>query len=143
MPVAHFHLPSGVVTAAQENRLLREACTAYSRVLDSPIERVRAFIVHYDSTQVAVAGEIVADGAAIAPYFTAIVLAGRPAAQRQELLGAFTGLLVEILGVDRALVRGQIIEVAPENWGIGGVAASGVRADEIAGRMLTAQVRES
>ena len=41
---------------------------------------------------------------------------------------------VKTLGVGRAGVRGQIIEVLPENWGIGGTPASGLRAVEIAER---------
>ncbi len=134
MPVAHFHLPTGLATAEQERSLLIESSTLYSQILDSPIERVRTFVVHYEPTQLAVAGEIVAEGGSAAPYFTAIVLAGRPAAQRQELMAAFTTLIVDVLGVERGLVRGQIIEVAPENWGIGGTAASAVRADEVAQR---------
>ncbi len=134
MPIAHFHLPSGYATPDQERRLLLDASAAYSRVLESPIERVRAFVVHYDPASIAVAGRIVADGGAVAPYFTAIVLAGRPAAQRHELLRAFTDLIVDVLDVDRGQVRGQIIEVAPENWGIGGVPASGMRSGEIAER---------
>lgn len=137
MPVAHFHLADGTFDRTQQQRLLVEASQCYSQVLESPMERVRTFIVRYDPAAVAVAGEVVADGAHAAPYFTAIVLAGRPAEQRHELLARFTDLIVEILGVQRDSVRGQIIEVDPENWGIAGVAASAVRADEIAARTET------
>jgi phenylpyruvate tautomerase PptA (4-oxalocrotonate tautomerase family) len=38
---------------------------------------------------------------------------------------------VEILGVDRALVRGQCKRVAPEEWSIGGKPASEQRAADI------------
>lgn len=69
-----------------------------------------------------------------APYFTAIVLAGRPAEQRHRLLAALTDILVEVLGVDRGLVRGRIIQVEPEDWGIGGTPAAAVRRDEITAR---------
>lgn len=134
MPVAHFHLPSGAATPEQERQLLIEASQVYAAVLDSPIERVRTFLVHHEATRMAVAGQIVADSGVVAPYFTAIVLAGRPVAQRQRLLLAFTDLIVGVLGVDRTAVRGRIIEVAPENWGIGGQPASGARAEEIAAR---------
>lgn len=137
MPVAHFHLADGTVDRTQQQRLLVEASQCYSQVLGSPMERVRTFIVRYDPAALAVAGEVVADGASAAPYFTAIVLAGRPAQQRHELLTRFTDLIVEILEVPRDLVRGQIIEVKPENWGIAGVAASAVRADQIATRTET------
>nr|WP_064570389.1 tautomerase family protein [Gordonia sp. LAM0048] len=131
MPVAHFHIPVGSASTEQRVALLTAASAAYSRILDSPIERVRAFVVQYDPTDLAVGGQLVADGGAIAPYFTAIVLAGRSAHQRSELLAAFTDLVVEHLGVDRSAVRGRIVEVSPENWGIGGVPASDVRTSEI------------
>ena len=132
MPVAHFHIPVGSASTEQRAALLTAASAAYSRILDSPIERVRAFVVQYDPTDLAVGGQLVADGGSAAPYFTAIVLAGRPPQQRSELLAAFTDLVVEHLDVERSGVRGQIVEVAPENWGIAGVPASDVRASEIA-----------
>ena len=132
MPVAHFHIPVGSASTEQRAALLTAASAAYSRVLDSPIERVRAFVVQYDPTDLAVGGQLVADGGSTAPYFTAIVLAGRPPQQRSELLAAFTDLVVEHLDVERSGVRGQIVEVAPENWGIAGQPASDVRASEIA-----------
>lgn len=131
MPIVHFHLPAGAFTVDQLQGLLVEGSAAYARILDSPIERVRAFIVHYEPNLVAVGGRV-ADSAA--PYFTAIVLAGRAVEQRHALLTAFTDLIVDTLGVERSGVRGQIVEVAPENWGIAGVPASGARAAEIAAR---------
>ncbi|RPA06244.1 tautomerase family protein [Gordonia sp. OPL2] len=134
MPVAHFHLPRDRYTSEQERRLVVDASIIYARVLDSPIERVRAFVVHYEPSAVAVGGELVADGAAVSPYFTAIVLTGRPVEQRQELLAQFTDLLVDALGVEKAHVRGQIVEVAPENWAIGGIPAAAVRSAEIGAR---------
>ncbi|MGW0035430.1 tautomerase family protein [Gordonia sp. NPDC003376] len=137
MPVAHFHLPADTFTTEQESTLLRDASKAYARVLSSPVDRVRVFLVHYPPSAMAVAGELVSDAGVVAPYFTAIVLAGRPAEQRQELLSAFTSLLVETLDVDRTHIRGQIIEVSPDNWGIAGAPASGVRATEIAERAST------
>ncbi|WP_433505726.1 tautomerase family protein [Pseudonocardia halophobica] len=137
MPVAHFHVVRDGVDPAQRRRLLVEASRIYAEVLDSPIERVRVFVVEYDAETAAVGGEIVAEGAPAAPYFTAVVLAGRPATQRGELLARLTDLVVDVLGVERRRVRGRIVEVAPENWAIGGVGAASVRADEIAARAAT------
>lgn len=131
MPVAHFHLALGSVTPDQVRELLVQASVLYAEVLDSPIERIRIYLVPVDPELLAVGGVPVAAGAEPAPYFTAIVLAGRPAAQRTELLRRFTELLVEVLAVSREEVRGRIIEVQPENWGIGGASASTVRADEV------------
>lgn len=124
MPVAHFHLVDTSYTTEQRRRLLTEATRCYAEVLDSSLERVRTFVVGYAPEHVATAGAVVADGGIPAPYFTAIVLADRPAAQRQELLARFTDLIVEILEAPRSVVRGQIIEVDPANWGIAGTSAN-------------------
>ena len=134
MPVAHFHLVDGAYTAEQHRELLTAASRCYSEVLDSPIERVRAFIVRYHPDDAAVAGTAVGAGAPPAPYFTAIVLAGRPGRQRQELAARLTDLIVDILGAQRALVRGQIVEVDPANWAIAGNPAATTRAGEITAR---------
>lgn len=134
MPVAHFHLLDGRFTVEQRHRLLVEASHCYSEVLDSPLERVRTFIVRYTPDDVAVAGAVASESSTAAPYFTAIVLAGRPRAQREELAARFTDLIVDVLGVSRPAVRGRIIEVDPANWFIGGRSAGGVRADEVAAR---------
>lgn len=134
MPVAHFHVPQGIADDHQKRSLLIQSSKSYSAILQSPIERVRTFFVEYDPKSVAAAGEIVAESGLSATYFTAIVLAGRPVAQRRELLAAFTDLLVDILEVERTLVRGQIIEVSPENWGIAGILASAMRSAEISER---------
>ncbi|WP_432677064.1 tautomerase family protein [Rhodococcus pyridinivorans] len=134
MPVAHFHLVDGIFTVEQRHRLLVEASHCYSEVLDSPLERVRTFIVRYTPDDVAVAGAVASESSTAAPYFTAIVLAGRPRAQREELAARFTDLIVDVLGVSRPVVRGRIIEVDPANWFIGGRSAGGVRADEVAAR---------
>jgi phenylpyruvate tautomerase PptA (4-oxalocrotonate tautomerase family) len=139
MPVAHFHLVDGAYTPEQHRELLTAASCCYAEVLDSPIERVRAFVVRYHPDDVAVAGTVVGAGAPPAPYFTAIVLAGRPVLQRQELAQRFTDLIVDILGAHRSLVRGQVIEVDPANWVIAGNPAATLRAGEIAARASGAQ----
>lgn len=118
MPVAHLY---AAATPAQQRELLVRGSALYAEVLESPIERIRVYLV--EPTAVAVGGEV-----GTAPYFTAVVLAGRPAGQRAELLRRFTELLVEVLDVPVGEVRGQVVEVRPENWGIGGVPASVVRA---------------
>lgn len=132
MPVVHFHL-SAEYPSSQIARLLEQAAQRYAQVLESPIDRVRAFAVRYPPGHYVTGGSPASDSAA-APYFTALVLAGRPESQRQALLAAFTGLVVEELGVPRESVRGRIEEVDPADWGIGGVPASIARAEEIRGR---------
>jgi len=130
MPILEVHLVEGMHTPAQHTDLLRSMSRRYAEVLESPLDRVRAYVTLHRPEHWAVGGE---PGGA-APYFTAIVLEGRPAEQRRRLLGAFTDIIVDILGVDRKLVRGRIIQVRPDDWGIGGVPASSARRDEIAAR---------
>lgn len=134
MPIVNFHLVAGLTSADQDRRLLEAASRLYAEVLDSPLERVRAFITPHPPGQFAVAGAVVSDGGPHAPYFDFIVLEGRPLEQRQRLLAGFTDLLVEILGVRRELVRGSCRRVEPQDWAIGGVPASALRRDEIAAR---------
>lgn len=124
MPVAHLY---ATVPTGRRAELLARLGAVYAEVLDSPVERIRVYLVEPQAATVgAVPGE--------APYFTAVVLAGRPASRRAALLTRFTDVLVEDLHVPRESVRGQIVEVAPENWGIGGTPASVLRAQEIARR---------
>lgn len=134
MPVVNFHLTEGSATPDQARELLAEATRVYCEVLDAPVERVRAYITTHPVTLWATAGHTVADGGAPAPFFTAIVFADRPAEARHRLLAGFTDLLVKLLDVDRSSVRGQIIPVEPDDWGIGGEPASVKRAGEIAAR---------
>lgn len=137
MPVVRFHLADDQYSTTQVQRLLTSASQAYSHLLDSPVQRVRAFARLYAPELCVVAGEPVSEGGPPAPYFELIVLSGRPVEQRQMLLRSFTDLIVEHLGADRELVRGRAIEVAPEDWSIAGEPASVRRRDEIAARAAT------
>jgi 4-oxalocrotonate tautomerase family enzyme len=128
MPILEVHLVEGEHTAAQHAELLTRMSARYAEVLASPLERIRAYVSVHRRELWATGGVVGVE----APYFTAIVLEGRPAEQRRRLLEAFTDILVDTLGVDRKLVRGRIIQVSPEDWAIGGVPASAARSAEIA-----------
>jgi phenylpyruvate tautomerase PptA (4-oxalocrotonate tautomerase family) len=130
MPIVEVHLVEGAHTAAQHETLLAALTRRYAEVLESPAERIRAFLVPHRPEHWATGGVPGVE----APYFTALVLEGRPAEQRHRLLGAFTDVIVDVLGVERALVRGRIVPVHPDDWGIGGVPASAARRTEIAAR---------
>jgi phenylpyruvate tautomerase PptA (4-oxalocrotonate tautomerase family) len=130
MPIVEVHLIEGSHTAAQHADLLAALSTRYAEVLDSPPERVRAYLTLHRPEHWVTGGTPGAD----APYFTALVLAGGPVEQRHRLLGAFTDIIVDVLGVDRASVRGRIVPVDPDDWAIGGVPASAARRGEIAAR---------
>ena len=131
MPVLEVHLVEGDHSPDEHARLLEHMSRRYAEVLESPLERVRAYLTFHRREHWATAG---ATGGEPAPYFTAIVLEGRPVEQRHRLLAEFTDLIVDVLGVTRSRVRGRIIQVPPDDWAIGGVPASGVRRDEIAAR---------
>lgn len=130
MPIVEVHLIEGSHTAAQHAELLTALSTRYAEVLDAPPERIRAYLTLHRPEHWFTGGGPGVD----APYFTALVLEGRPVEQRHRLLGAFTDVLVDVLGVDRAVVRGRIVPVHPDDWGIGGVPAGTARAREIAAR---------
>lgn len=134
MPIVTFHLVEGQHSSEQLRALLTRASALYSDVLDSPIDRVRAFVTRYPADHVAVAGELVSDHPRSAPYFEFLVLAGRPVEQRHRLLAGFTDLMVELLGSPRELIRGKVIQLDPADWGIGGEPASVTRRTEIEAR---------
>ena len=130
MPILEVHLVAGEHAASQVTELLTRMSARYAEVLESPLERVRAYVTLHRPEHWATGGVAGVE----APYFTAMVLEGRPVEQRRRLLGAFTDILVDTLGVDRRAVRGRIIPVSPDDWAIGGVPASSVRSAEIAAR---------
>ncbi len=131
MPIVHFHLVEGQSAAAQHERLLVEASRLFAEVLQCPIDRIRAFIHLYRPELAALGGVPVNRQAQKAPYFTFVVLEGRPVEQRQRLLKAFTDLLVDVLQAPREQVRGSAVLVRPEDWAIGGEPASVKRASEV------------
>jgi len=88
VPIAHFHLTA--CSDEQRRRLLTEGSRCYAEVLDSPIERVRIFVHHLAPEDVAVGGQVLADGDTPAVYFTALMLRGRPVAKRHRLIAEFT-----------------------------------------------------
>lgn len=134
MPVLEFHLAEGSCSDAQCERLLVESSRLYAEVLNSPIERVRVFIQLYRPALMATAGVPLSRGGAAAPLFYFLAMQGRPLEERQRLLAGFTDLLVEITGAERARVRGGCWLIPPEDWGIGGLPATQLRAAEIRAR---------
>ena len=134
MPILHIHLVEDQYSDEQTRRLLLDCADFFAQTINSPVERTRVFAHMHLAQRVAVGGQLMSDKPARAPYFEFVTLQGRPVEERQALLTGFTRILVETLGVDGALVRGACWPVEPENWGIGGVPASVLRAREIAQR---------
>ena len=136
MPVVNFYLIENMQSGAAVKHLLKDSTELYLNILypditPRPIERVRAFATMTNSDHWATAGEIVSEGGDYAPFFTFIVLEGRSPDQWEKLMKGFTDLLVEHLTCARKQVRGQVIEVSPSHWGIGGVMAAELRRAEI------------
>lgn len=128
MPIVHFHLPEGCIAAEQEERLLREASRIYADVLQSPIERTRAFVQIYAPSRHAAGGVV---GGAPAPFFEFFVLEGRSLEARQQLMRDFARLVADVTGVPLAAVRGHCRRVLPEEWCIGGEPATVARPEHV------------
>ena len=104
MPILEVHLVEGEHAAAQVAALLERMSTRYAEVLESPLERIRAYVTLHRPEQWTTGGVAGVE----APYFTAIVLEGRSAEQRRRLLGAFTDIIVDTLGVDRLVIATDV-----------------------------------
>lgn len=138
MPILNIHLVRGQHPADQVETLLRRCSEAFAHGLRCPIDRVRVFVTEHEPQLMCVGGQLVRDSGVNAPYFSFIVLEGRSLEDRQQLMAAFTDLIVEVLGAPRECVRGGIVPVAPENWSIGGQPASLTRQAEIEARRQAA-----
>lgn len=134
MPIVEYRLIAGQHHAEQIAALLRESCTLFAEVLDSPVDRVRAFADEVSPAHAAVGGELVEATGASAPFFHFYLLAGRPQEHCDRLLAGFTDLLVKHLDVERSTIRGCVIWVDPKDWAIAGVPATQVRRAEVAAR---------
>lgn len=134
MPIVTYHLVAGRHDDAAVGELLRHSCALFAEVLQCPVDRVRAFAHEHRAELACIGGDLVADGAAEAPYFHFMLLADRPVETAQRLLAGFTDLLVDTLGVERARVRGGMWPVEPDRWAIAGVPASAARRAEAATR---------
>jgi len=139
MPVFEVHLAEGQHTAEQQQELLRRSAALYAEVLGSPVDRVRVLVTLHRPELFFAGGKLLSEDPRPAPYFSFVVLEGRPVEERQRLLAGFTDLLVEVLGVERSRVRGGCRRIAPEDWAIGGTPASVLRAAEIEARAKAAE----
>lgn len=138
MPVLTIHVAAGQHSDAQLETLVVRCSERFAAGLHCPVDRVRVFVTEHRANLYCVGGQPVRDSGARAPYFSFVVLEGRSLEDRQALIAAFTDLIVDILDVPRELVRGGIVPVAPENWGIAGVPASVARQAEIEARRRAA-----
>ncbi|QGW23453.1 MULTISPECIES: tautomerase family protein [unclassified Dietzia] len=134
MPVAHVHLVAGTYPVERLEDLQAGITSLYCEVLSCPVDRVRVFVVEYPAGNVMSAGRPVTSHEDGAPYFTMRLLSGRPPEQARRLLEGVSNLLAEVLGYELATVRGELVEVDPAHWAIGGRVAADVRGAEIRAR---------
>lgn len=66
------------------------------------------------------------------------ILEGRPPEVIEELHARVASLVAEIIGSPLDRIRTYVTEIPAENWGIGGVPAARVRADEVEARRRAA-----
>lgn len=131
MPIVQFNVSGPTLSDTEVRGLLEEASGIYAKVLDCPLDRVRAFYLPHGFSHAAAHGKVTHERVV---FFEFIVLEGRSVAQRQQLAQAFTEIVARLLDVDTALVRGRCVRVAPEDWCIGGRFASDLRQAEIEAR---------
>ncbi len=141
MPIVTYHLVEGQHTDEQIGELLTRSSALFADVVGAPVDRIRAFASETRPQATAVAGQLVSEGAAEAPFFEFLLFAGRPVEQAHQLLEGFTDLLVECLGSERSLVRGRCQYADPDHWAIAGVPASIVRKAEVEARAAAAQAQ--
>ncbi|TDU28582.1 4-oxalocrotonate tautomerase [Panacagrimonas perspica] len=134
MPILEYHLTENQYSDAQCEKLLVESSKLYAEILKSPLDRVRVVIHEHKASKVAVGGVMMNQGGKSAPFFFFLALLGRPENERHALLTGFTDLVVNILGAERAAVRGGCWTIPPEDWAIGGTPASVLRAAEVRAR---------
>lgn len=139
MPVAQLALVRDAFADEAIGTMLVELSQFYAHTLypdapAPPIERVRIFVTLIEAQHWAAGGELACKGASSAPYFSCLVMTGRTVEQHHRLIEGFTAIIARNLECDGSAVRGQVIPVEPDNWGIGGTPASIVRQAEIAAR---------
>ena len=132
MPVLGVHLVEGMHTPAQHAELLGAMSTRYADIAYVPLDQVRAYVTLHAPGLWATGG--VSGARHEAPYFTVTLLADRPGALRRRLLASLTDVLVDVLGVERRLVHGQILPVDGDDWSVGGLSMGVARQDGVASR---------
>lgn len=139
MPIAQIFLPRNSFGDDAIGAMILEASAYYARTLypdtvPPPIERVRFFAVLVEPQHWAAGGQLASNGGESAPYFTCLAMTGRSVEQHHALLAGITEIIARHLHCDARQIRGQILTVEPDNWGIGGTPASIARRAEVEAR---------
>jgi 4-oxalocrotonate tautomerase family enzyme len=130
MPFIRVDLATGV-TPEVRDRLLRETAALFAEITGSPLDRVRSQVHELPADSFAVGGISIAESAVQAPFISVDLLQGRPIEQHTALIERMSALVAGIMDVPIERTRLRINEVAPHDWGIGGVPAAELRRREI------------
>ena len=140
MPAAHVHVLHGHPRPALQ-QVIADISQAMADILGAPKERLEVWVTEIDPELWGISGEPASAvleraprGQVEMPFVQMVLLAGRPKEQHHALIAAITAIIERVLGTERGRVRIQIVEVAPDSWGIGGVPAAVARAEEIKAR---------
>ena len=138
MPILNIHLVASHHAPDKIETLLIKCSALFAEVLNSPVDRIRAYVTEYPAQRACIGGKMGGE-AEPAPFFTFYVLEGRSLEDRQRLLVGFVDLIADVLAVDRSRIRGCAESISPEDWTIGGTPASVVRQAEIEARRRAAE----
>jgi len=140
MPLAHIHLLSGHSRPVLKS-VVAEVTAAMSEVLKSPKERFIVWISEVDPELWGVEGQAASEAlsqreraAVEIPFVQMVLMEGRTREQYHALMEGVSAAIARALQSEKSRVRIHVIEATANNWGIGGVPYSILRADEIAAR---------
>jgi len=138
MPLAHIHLLRGHSRAVLK-RIVCDVTGAMSQVLKAPKERFIVWITEVDPDLWGVEGRPASEALAQSdlsavevPFVQMVLMEGRTPAQYHAVIDGVSEAIARALNSDKSRVRVHLIQAQPDNWGIGGVPYSILRADEIA-----------
>ena len=146
MPAAQINVLAGHPRPALR-QVLANVSAALSTVLDTPEDRLSVWVNEVDPELWMVngrpAGEALGEWPRAdveVPFVVVTLLEGRSTAVLQHLVREVTDGVVHALDARRERVRVVLNLISADVWGIGGVPASVVRAEEIsAGRLRTSR----
>jgi phenylpyruvate tautomerase PptA (4-oxalocrotonate tautomerase family) len=123
MPRVQITLPTGVARPAARQALDNVIATL-TTVLESSVEATSAWVNEVDRELWTAPG----------PFVHIMLLSGRPTSLMQHLIREVTAGVAHALGCDPAIVRVVVTDENPDLWGIGGIPATVVRAEQLAAR---------
>jgi 4-oxalocrotonate tautomerase family enzyme len=142
MPVAQINVLKGHPRAVLR-QIIADVSAAMAEILAAPKDRLLVWITEIDPELWGIAGAPAAEILATTPraqvempFVQMVLMQGRPKQQHHQAITAITDILHRHLGTEKQRIRVHIAPADPDSWGIGGIPASIVRAQEVAARAL-------